>query len=97
MPSFKRLVRFESADGKNYYGEAPESALGPDLVGTEIPVYDDPFGAQNTLSSSKKEVVKVLSPIPQAAHIYGVGLNYKAHAQEASASQAKAIVVRTAN
>lgn len=43
MPGFKRLLRFESSDGKTYYGEAPESSTGPELVGTKVPVYDDPL------------------------------------------------------
>lgn len=87
MPGFKRLLRFESVDGKTYYGEAPESSIGPELVGTKVPVYDDPFDPQATLSSLEKPVVKILCPIAQAAHIYGIGLNYKAHAQEASVSK----------
>lgn len=84
MSPFKRLVRFEASDGKEYFGEAPDLSGGLELIGTDLPVYDDPFDPENTLSSSKKTVARILSPIPRAAHIYGVGLNYKAHAQEAN-------------
>lgn len=69
MPGFKRLLRFESSDGKTYYGEAPESSTGPELVGTKVPVYDDPFDSQATLSSLERTVVKILSPIARASHI----------------------------
>lgn len=83
MPPFSRLIRFESDDGKEYYGELPADTAAAGLVGTELAVYDDPFDAAGTLTFTKKKVTKILSPIAKAAHIYGVGLNYKAHAEEA--------------
>ena len=81
---FERLVRFETADGQEFYGEAPEHVTGPELIGTEVLIYENPLEDGGSLSTTRKKVAEVLSPIPKAAHIYGVGLNYKAHAAEAN-------------
>jgi hypothetical protein len=89
MPTFTRLIRFEDPSGQLYYGDAPETATGPDLIGSDVQVNNDPFGeivAAKDSAVQRRHVSKLLSPIPIVAHIYGVGLNYKAHAVEASVS-----------
>ncbi|KAH8808636.1 fumarylacetoacetate hydrolase family protein [Xylogone sp. PMI_703] len=86
MYHFKRLVRFKDPEGLIYYGEAPGGVLGRDIVGKEVGIYEDPFaeGESALITPQTKKVAELLSPIPQAAHIYGVGLNYKGHVVEAS-------------
>jgi 2-keto-4-pentenoate hydratase/2-oxohepta-3-ene-1,7-dioic acid hydratase in catechol pathway len=57
-----------------------------------VDVYEDPFaetGPPSSATKDRKKVVKLLSPIPGPAHIYGVGLNYKGHAAEANVSLAR--------
>lgn len=80
---FHRLVRFEDSSGTVHYGEAPEQQ--PSLVGVQVAVYDGdgPWDDGFHLNESKTvEVAKVLSPVQYGAFIYGVGLNYRQHAEE---------------
>ena len=90
MSLFKRLVRFKDYEGKTYYGEAPESLISvAEFIGQEVETYENPFSPTETSSGSnktKKIIAEILSPIPTAAHIYGIGLNYKGHAAEAGVS-----------
>lgn len=80
MADFKRLIRFQDSDGAVRYGEAED---GVDLVGQRVSVYSgtDPWALQMTGETA--EVVKVLCPLRSSPIIYGVGLNYKHHIQEA--------------
>jgi hypothetical protein len=91
MGSFKRLIRFKDYEGKIHFGEAPEVASFKALIGDEVQTYDDPFSLSSTIDTAttsiqKAKVAELLSPIASAAHIYGIGLNYKGHAAEAGVS-----------
>ncbi|TVY84568.1 Fumarylacetoacetate hydrolase domain-containing protein [Lachnellula suecica] len=84
MVNFNYLVRFEDQEGHIHYGEASPQDAQSDLVGRSLKVYkggalwDDNF----LLSETVATVSRVLSPIASTPIIHGVGLNYKAHAEE---------------
>ncbi|OAL36621.1 hypothetical protein AYO20_04237 [Fonsecaea nubica] len=83
---FKRLVRFEDHVGRANYGEVPESHnWADDLVGVSVPVYTGglPWEQSFSLSTDTAKIAKVLSPIEAPPFIYGIGLNYRKHAEEA--------------
>lgn len=85
MTSFSRLLRFEATDGQVYFAEQPGCDYATDLAGLEVAVYNgDPLEHCVEISSEKKTIGQVLCPIPAARHIYGIGLNYRAHAAEAN-------------
>ena len=91
MPSFNRLLRFRDRNGNIYYGEAPSTALtGEDLVGLRIkPYLGNPLECDAPLQFSEGEttVAEVLSPLSETPIIYGIGLNYRKHAEEAGVSR----------
>jgi 2-keto-4-pentenoate hydratase/2-oxohepta-3-ene-1,7-dioic acid hydratase in catechol pathway len=91
MPSFNRLLRFRDRNGNIYYGEAPSTALtGEDLVGLRIkPYLGNPLECDAPLPFSEEEttVAEVLSPLSETPIIYGIGLNYRKHAEEAGVSR----------
>ncbi|KIW79161.1 hypothetical protein Z517_05773 [Fonsecaea pedrosoi CBS 271.37] len=83
---FKRLVRFEDHAGQAHYGEVPKSHNWADnLVGVSVPVYTGglPWKQSFCLSTDTVKIAKVLSPIEAPPFIYGIGLNYRKHAEEA--------------
>ncbi|OAL49780.1 fumarylacetoacetate hydrolase family protein [Pyrenochaeta sp. DS3sAY3a] len=79
--TFKRLVRFKGADGATWYGEA---LAGHDSVGKTLTVYDGELPWNLTKTDKKVEVAEILCPLAQAPIIYGIGLNYKKHIEEAN-------------
>lgn len=86
-PVFNRLVRFEDNHGGIHYGEISAKHKWTDsLVDLTVPVYDGtlPWEADFRLSERTAKIVKVLSPIASTPIVYGIGLNYKKHAEEAS-------------
>ncbi|KAL2061487.1 hypothetical protein VTL71DRAFT_6864 [Oculimacula yallundae] len=86
MAAFHHVFRFEDSDAEAHYTDYegdPNNVF--EMVGKEVATRAPPF---ETVGEAKrvwplKKVVKILSPIPAAAHIYGIGLNYKGHAEEA--------------
>ncbi|EXJ67934.1 uncharacterized protein A1O5_08548 [Cladophialophora psammophila CBS 110553] len=82
---FTRLIRFEDPQGKIHYGEA-----GADwklnLQGQTLPTYDitSSWASEFPLSGQKAEVAKILSPLETIPLMFGIGLNYKSHAEEAN-------------
>ncbi|KIW95657.1 uncharacterized protein Z519_04242 [Cladophialophora bantiana CBS 173.52] len=82
---FTRLIRFEDPQGKTHYG-----AAGADwklnLQGQTLPTYDisSPWASEFPLSGQKAEVAKILSPLETIPLMFGIGLNYKSHAEEAN-------------
>lgn len=86
MSAFKRLIRFEDAAGKIHYGEVPgETDCFADLIGLSVRLYDgtSPWDTSLHLTQSTEKIAKVLSPIPETPIVYGIGLNYRQHADEA--------------
>lgn len=86
MAAFNRLVRFEDATGKVLYGELPkDTAWHQDLIGLTVELYQGtaPWDADFHLTKSKGKIAKLLSPIPSTPIVYGIGLNYRQHAEEA--------------
>jgi len=63
------------------YGEAPGD---DELIGKTVEVYDgaDPWDLKTT--GKKAEIAEVLSPLPSTPIMYGIGLNYKKHIEEAN-------------
>jgi hypothetical protein len=86
MATFNRLVRFEDATGKVSFGEIPaDIAWDQDLIGLSVELYEGaaPWDADFHLTKSKGKIAKILSPIPSTPIVYGIGLNYRQHAEEA--------------
>ena len=87
MSSFNRLFRFRDRNENIHYGEAPRTALtNQDLVGLSIqPYLGNPLECDGPLSFSEEvtTVSEVLSPLPEMPILYGIGLNYRRHAEEA--------------
>ncbi|PYI21807.1 fumarylacetoacetate hydrolase family protein [Aspergillus violaceofuscus CBS 115571] len=84
-PKFQRLIRFLSTSGETHMGELPESHLWTqELVGTEVLIYEgkSPWDEHLRLTDQRAVVKEVLSPFPEVPFIYGVGLNYRKHAEE---------------
>ncbi|OQU94354.1 hypothetical protein CLAIMM_00715 [Cladophialophora immunda] len=91
-PIFNRLVRFKTAAGKVFLGEADEDAT-PNLtltkealIGKTVRVYrgTSPLDCDFQLSDEREVIHEVLSPLSEVPIFYGIGLNYKAHAKEAN-------------
>ncbi|KAJ4991087.1 fumarylacetoacetate hydrolase [Stagonosporopsis vannaccii] len=78
---FTRLTRFKGTDGAVWYGEALE---GDEYVGKLLPVYDGEVPWKLTKTDKEVEVAEILCPLAQVPIIYGIGLNYKKHIEEAS-------------
>lgn len=82
---FKRLVRFEGADGKVYFGDA---ILGPGeedvYQATEAYVIEGDVLGEHTVTSTKVGIRKLLTPLDasQIPNIRCVGMNYTKHAIE---------------
>jgi len=94
MATFNRLIRFQDENGDIHYGEAPQDG---DLIGLQIQVYtESPLEAAAPLSESKKRVIKILSPIPAMPMAYGVGMNYRQHAEEGGVRPLKKALWREA-
>lgn len=88
MEPFDYLVRFKDEHGNALYGHATANDLESELVGQNLNIYNGslPWDAGFTLSNRKGKVCKVLSPLASTPIIHGVGLNYKAHADEGNVS-----------
>lgn len=80
MGSFQRLIRFRAIDGQIYFAEAPKSSA---LVGQTVNTYSkNPLESEVSLSGNEKVIAEVLSPVPKVPIFYGIGLNYRQHANE---------------
>lgn len=88
-PKFQRLLRFVSVAGDIHLGEVPDNhSWTKDLVGAEVLVYkgNSAWDENLTLTNEKAVVKEVLSPLSDVPFIYGVGLNYRKHAEESGVS-----------
>lgn len=84
-PKFDRLIRFVSTSGQTLFGELPKDhPWDKELTGIEVAVYDgeSPMDDNLKLTNQTAVVKEVLSPLPDVSFIYGVGLNYRKHAEE---------------
>lgn len=80
MGPFQRLIRFRASDGQIYFAEAPKSSP---LVGQTVNTYaKNPLESEASLSGKEKVIAEVLSPVPEVPIFYGIGLNYRQHANE---------------
>lgn len=88
MATFNYLIRFRDSSGQIRYGEADGAiSAESELLGRSVNVYTGEPGDQNFRLSNEKAVVStVLCPINNTPIIYGIGLNYKAHAAEGNVS-----------
>lgn len=79
---FSVLVRFKDSNGKILYGDVPSGA--DDLVGKTATVLagEEPWDLKPT--QEKAEIAEVLCPLKSTPIVYGIGLNYKKHIEEAS-------------
>lgn len=83
--NFERLIRFVSTSGKIHFGEVPrDHPWDKDLVGIQVALYDgqSPWDENLKLNGQTAEVKDVLSPLADVPFIYGIGLNYRRHAEE---------------
>ncbi|OQU99371.1 hypothetical protein CLAIMM_05009 [Cladophialophora immunda] len=83
---FKRLVRFEDSSRTVHYGEVPAShQWSDDLTGLSVPTYSGglPWKSDFELTETTATIAKVLRPIETTPIVYGIGLNYRQHAEEA--------------
>lgn len=78
--TFTHLIRFRETGGTVHYGEA--SSLD-NIIGSVVSVYegDEPWSLRAT--EEKAVVLQLLCPLTCVPLIYGVGLNYKKHIEEA--------------
>lgn len=84
-PKFERLIRFVDSTGKIQLGELPKDhPWDKDLHGITVSVYEgqSPLDDNLKLSEQTAVVKEILCPLPEVAFIYGVGLNYRKHAEE---------------
>lgn len=88
MAAFNYLIRFSDNSGQIHYGEAHGAiSAESELLGRSVNVYTGEPGHQNFQLSNQKAVVSaVLCPISSTPIVYGIGLNYKAHAAEGNVS-----------
>ena len=87
--AFNRLIRFEDAAGEIKYGEVPkETAWDANLIGLTVNLYEGivPWDAGFHLTKATGKIAKLLSPIPSTPIVYGIGVNYRQHAEEAKVS-----------
>ncbi|KAK4941705.1 hypothetical protein LTR10_018444 [Elasticomyces elasticus] len=83
MPSFSRLIRFESPDGRTYFADLGADTVELPTTGSKVTAYPsiDDFSTGNGESVA---VGKLLAPLPcDGVPIYCAGLNYRSHAEEA--------------
>lgn len=88
---FKRLVRFEDSSQTVHYGEIPAShQWSDDLTGLSVPTYSGglPWESGFELTETTATIAKVLRPIETTPIVYGIGLNYRQHAEEAKVTGA---------
>lgn len=84
-PKFERLIRFEDPSGKVHLGELPKDhPWDAPLEGVVAQLYNSvsPLDEDLELYGQTAEVKRVLSPLPDVPFIYGVGFNYRRHAEE---------------
>lgn len=85
--TFLRLVRFADAKGQIHYGEAGEDWKS-ELKGREVRVFKgtNPWDADFKLSENKAIISEVLCPLERVPNVLAIGLNYRAHFEEAGVS-----------
>lgn len=84
-PKFERLIRFVGPSGQIHLGELPKDhPWDAPLEGVVAALYDggSPLDEHLKLNGHTAEVKHVLCPLPDVPFIYGVGLNYRRHAEE---------------
>ncbi|KAK9454577.1 fumarylacetoacetate hydrolase [Dipodascopsis uninucleata] len=85
MGSFSRLVRFIASDGNTYFGDAilPTGTYDARKATHAFLIEGDVLG-DHTVTSEKKEIIKLLSPLSwdQIHTVRLLGLNYAKHAKE---------------
>jgi hypothetical protein len=86
MASFNYLIRFTDIEGRIHFGEAGSVVQAPEeLVGRAIKTYSGIPGCDDfSLTGKEAMFASLLCPLPSVPTIYGVGLNYKTHADEGS-------------
>jgi len=88
MSNFTRLIRFASSTGSIHYAEAPSGALSQsDFIGAVVkPYVSNPLTTDSSVPFSETEetIAEVLSPLESVPIFYGIGLNYRKHAEESN-------------
>lgn len=85
MPSFSRLIRFESLDdGQTYFADLGADTVELPATGSHVTAYASIDRLVVGEGGIAVTVGKLLAPLPyDGVPIYCVGLNYKTHAEEA--------------
>jgi transcription initiation factor TFIIH subunit 2 len=86
MASFSHLIRFQSDDGKTYYGDLTKEVPTREIEGSEVEVLEGDVARGFQKSGSKAKVEKLLCPLPTTNIVLCVGLNYRRHAEECNVS-----------
>jgi hypothetical protein len=86
--SFDRLIRFQTSDGKEVYGNLAQEVLTREIEGSEVEVLEGDLKSGFRKSGDKAKVQKLLCPLKREELniIPCVGLNYKHHAEEGNVS-----------
>ncbi|KAL6154235.1 hypothetical protein ACJQWK_01406 [Exserohilum turcicum] len=82
MAAFKRLIRFEDAEGKTVYGDLEKEVPTREIEGSTVEVLEGDVKSGFNKAGSKAKVAKLLSPLPTTNIVLCVGLNYRKHAEE---------------
>jgi transcription initiation factor TFIIH subunit 2 len=86
--SFDRLIRFQTSDGSEKYGNLANEIPTREIEGTEVELLEGDVKSGFKKSGGKAKVGKLLCPLKREELniILCVGLNYKRHAEECNVS-----------
>jgi transcription initiation factor TFIIH subunit 2 len=86
--SFDRLIRFQTSDGAEKYGNLPSEVPTRDIEGSEVDLLDGDIKSGFKKVGGKAKVGKLLCPLKREELniVLCVGLNYKRHAEECNVS-----------
>ncbi|KAL5118812.1 hypothetical protein ACEQ8H_003315 [Pleosporales sp. CAS-2024a] len=82
--SFERLIRFQTPDGGEKYGNLEKEVPTREIEGSEVEVLEGDIKSGFQKTGAKAKVSKLLSPLKREELniILCVGLNYRQHAEE---------------
>ncbi|KAH8648845.1 hypothetical protein BGZ61DRAFT_376305 [Ilyonectria robusta] len=94
MP-FQRLIRFEDENGEVCLGNLSEEIHTQKIEGSKVHLLHDDGANSYSVGHETRTVKKLLSPLAATPLVICVGLNYHAHATEASLTIPKYPVIFT--
>jgi hypothetical protein len=87
-PTFDRLIRFQTSDGAERYGNLEKETPTREIEGSEVELLDGDIKSGFKKAGGKAKVGKLLCPLKREELniVLCVGLNYKRHAEECNVS-----------